>query len=182
MARLIVSTQITLDGAMEPIAEWFALQGSHDFGGQDQLASATATLLGGPTFTGLKAYWEKESGPPYADRFNAMPKFVASRTLKDPVGWNGTVLQGELAGAVRHLKERAEGVIISYGCGVLAYELCKADLVDELRFWVHAWVLGDVTVSRPFKGRELPLEHIATRTYDSGVVCVSYRPRKNAPA
>ncbi len=179
MGRLIISTQITLDGAMEPITDWFDRKGRHDLDGQDQLASSTAALLGGPTFTGLKGFWEKESGPEYADRFNAMPKYVASRSLKEPLGWNATLLQGELADAVSTLKEKTEGVIISYGCGTLAYELCKAGLVDELRFWVHAWVLGDA-VARPFKGRELPLEHIATTTYDSGVVRISYRPREGA--
>jgi dihydrofolate reductase len=106
-----------------------------------------------------------------------MPKYVASRTLTEPVGWNGTLLKGDLTAAVRKVKDETEGVIISYGCGVLAYELCRAGVVDELRFWVHTWVLGDRAVSRPFKGRELALRHIATRTYDSGVVCLSYRPR-----
>src|SRR5215475_4563727 len=96
MGRLIISTQITLDGAMDPIAEWFNPKGSHDLDGQDQLAASTAALLGRPTFVGLKQYWEKESGPEYADRFNAMPKYVVSRSLREPLGWNGTLLQGSL--------------------------------------------------------------------------------------
>jgi len=176
MGRLIISTQITLDAAMDPITEWFNPKGSHDLDGQDQLAASTAVLLGRPTFTGLKQYWEKESGPEYADRFNAMPKYVASRTLQEPLGWNATLLKGDLGPSVRKLKDTTNGVIISYGCGELAYELAKLDLVDEFRFWVHPWVLGGEFV-RPFKGRKLPLEHIATTTYDTGVVRLSYRAR-----
>ena len=176
MGRLIVSTQITLDGVMEPITEWFNPKGSHDLEGQAQLAASSATLLGGPTFTSLKGYWEKESGPEYADRFNAMPKYVASRSLREPLGWNGTLLQGDLAASVARLKAPTDGIIISYGCGELAYELAKLRLVDELRFWVHPWVIGGQAV-RPFKGRKLPLVHIATTTYDTGVVRIAYRPR-----
>jgi dihydrofolate reductase len=161
MGRLIVSTQITLDGAIDRIPEWFNATGS----------------LGGPTFTGLKGYWEKESGPPYADRFNAMPKHVASRALREPLGWNGTLLKGDLEGSVRKLKETTDGVIISYGCGQLAYVLGKLGLVDEFRFWVHPWVLGGES-TRPFKGEKLALEHIATTTYDTGVVRMSYRARR----
>jgi dihydrofolate reductase len=179
MGRLIVSTQITLDGAMEPITDWFNPRGSHDLDGQAQLAASAAALLGGPTFTGLKAYWEKQSGPEYADRFNAMPKYVASRSLREPLGWNSALLEGDLAESVRKVKETTDGVIISYGCGELAYELGKLGLVDEFRFWLHPWVLGGQSV-RPFKGRKLPLAHIATTTYDTGVVRISYRARPDA--
>jgi len=179
MGRLIVSTQITLDGAMDRITEWFNPKGSHDLDGQDQLAAATTALLGRPTFIGLKQHWEKESGREYADRFNAMPKYVASRSLQEPLGWNGTLLRGSLEDSVRKLKNTIDGVIISYGCGELAYELGKLGLVDEFRFWVHPWVLGGEAV-RPFKGRKLPLEHIATTAYDTGVVRISYRARPGA--
>jgi dihydrofolate reductase len=176
MGRLIVSTQITLDGAMERITEWFNPKGSHDLDGQAQLAASSAALLPGPTFTSFKGYWEKESGPDYADRFNAMPKLVASRSLREPLGWNGTLLKGDLAAAVAKAKETTDGVIISYGCGELAYELGKLGLVDEFRFWVHPCVIGGQS-ARPFKGRKLPLVHIATTTYDTGVVRMSYRPK-----
>jgi len=43
MGRLIISTQITLDGAMEPITEWFNPKGSHGLDGQDPLAASSAT-------------------------------------------------------------------------------------------------------------------------------------------
>jgi dihydrofolate reductase len=174
MGRLIISTQITLDGVMEPIGEWFDRKGSHDLASQDQLAGAKAALLGRPNFTGLKEFWEKESGPEYADPFNAMPKYVASRTLREPLGWNATLLRGDLAESVQKIKDATHGVIISYGCGELAYELARLGLVDEFRFWVHTWVIGGEAV-RPFKGRKVPLEHIETTTYDSGVVRMSYR-------
>jgi len=176
MGRLIFSTQITLDGVMEPISDWFDQKGSHDLAGQAQLAASKAALLGGPNFTGMKKFWEKESGPEYADPFNALPKFVASRTLREPLGWNSTLLKEDLAKSVRKLKEETDGIIISYGCGELAYDLAKLGLIDELRFWIHTWVVGGEGV-RPFKGKKLPERHIATTTYDTGVVRISYRPK-----
>jgi dihydrofolate reductase len=174
MGRLIISTQITVDGAMDRMPEWFDQKGSHDLASQDQLAGSNVALLGRKNFTALKEYWEKESGPEYADPFNAIPKYVASRTLREPLGWNATLLEGDLAESVKKVKDETQGVIISYGCGELAYELARLGLVDELRFWVHTWVIGGEAV-RPFQGRKVPLEHIETTTYDTGVVRLSYR-------
>ena len=166
MARLIVSTQMTLDGVMDPMGDWFTPEGAHDHDGRDQLAAADALLLGRPTFEGLRGHWEHETGPKYADRINAIPKHVAMRSSSGSVGWNGTCLEGDLEDAVRRLKDESTGMVLSYGCGALAYELATRDLVDEFRFWVHPWVQGDGL--RPFLGQEVPLEQVEATAYDMG--------------
>lgn len=61
MGRLIVSTQMTLDGVID-VGEWYVVDGEHDRAGKDQLAQASAVLLGRKTYEGLAAYWARSSG------------------------------------------------------------------------------------------------------------------------
>ena len=56
MGRLIVSTQMTLDGVID-VGEWYVASGEHDRAGRDQLADASALLLGRKTYEGLAGYW-----------------------------------------------------------------------------------------------------------------------------
>ena len=109
---------------------------------------------------------------------NGIPKYVASRTLEEPLEWNASLIKGELAESVTSLKARHRGNLISFGCGELAYELAKQGLADEIDFWVNptVWGSGD----RAFHGRQVRMRLIATTAFDSGVVLLSYRPVPNA--
>ena len=59
----------------------------------------------------------------WADLLNPMPKFVASRTLQEPLTWNATLLKGELEDAVAKLKAERDGHLITNGCGKLTRNL-----------------------------------------------------------
>ena len=102
MGRLIVSTQMTLDGVID-VGEWFVADGEHDRAGKDQLGRASAVLLGRKTYEGLAAYWAPLKDE-WANLINPMPKYVASRTLHAPLEWNSTLLEGDAADAVSRLK------------------------------------------------------------------------------
>ncbi|MGZ4430374.1 MAG: dihydrofolate reductase family protein [Gaiellales bacterium] len=185
MGELIVSTQVTLDGVMDPI-EWFNRHGEHAWhqaagrASFAQLRAADALLLGRRTYEGLAGVWPDltdEVG--FADHINAKPKFVASRSPLESLSWNAQHLEGDLAPAVVALKQRSDGHLLSYGCGELAHQLVTDGLVDELRFWVNpvAWGAG----TRPFHGSgPIPLELAGTTTFDTGVVLLSYRPTLRA--
>jgi dihydrofolate reductase len=179
---LIVSTQVTLDGVMEPI-DWFNRHGEHGWNEAtgrasfDLLRSADALLLGRRTYEGLSAAWptmQDEVG--FADHINAMPKLVASRSSLGALTWNARPLEGGLVESVTALEQRDGLNLLSYGCGAVAHELLAHGLVDELRFWVNPviWGAGD----RPFRDAG-PVELLlaSTTAYATGVVCLSYRPR-----
>src|SRR4051812_43431355 len=86
MGRLIVSAQMTVDCVMDPMEEWFdATREEGD--GVAQLRAADALILGRKTYEGLAEYWPK-SDDAYAQLINPMPKFVASRTINEPLTWN----------------------------------------------------------------------------------------------
>ena len=104
-----------------------------------------------------------------------MPKFVASRTLQEPLAWNATLIEGDLAAAVSGLKEKLDGDLLSFGCGELARGLLAHDLVDELRFWVHPSIWG--SGERPFGGSDrIGLQLLGSESFDSGVMLLRYQP------
>jgi len=72
----------------------------------------------------------------FGDRVNRLPKYVASRTLRDPT-WNATVIQGEVRDAVYRLKRENRGDILMYGSAMLGQTLVEHDLIDEIRLMVH---------------------------------------------
>ncbi|MFB4298306.1 dihydrofolate reductase family protein [Actinomadura sp. NTSP31] len=179
MGKVIVSTQMTVDGVIDRIDEWFTPAGEHeDSGSFDQLFAADALLLGRKTYEGLASVWPTITDTRgFADRVNGMPKFVISRTLRGPLEWNASLVEGTPAEAISELKQRYTGNLVSYGCGELAHHLATQGLVDEIRFWVHPVVLGHGT--RPFHSLEPPVHMTLTgsTTYRSGVTLLSYRPK-----
>src|SRR6185312_4718838 len=56
----------------------------------EALAAADALLFGRRTWQGMAAAWPGRAGDPYADRMNAITKYVASRTLgtDDVAAWS----------------------------------------------------------------------------------------------
>ena len=117
----------------EGLGEWFVADGEDDRAGKDQLADASAVLLGRKTYEGLAAYWSPLKDD-WANLINPKPKYVASRTLQAPLEWSSTLLEGDAAHAVSSLKAELPSDLLMYGCGELARTLLAATLVDELRF------------------------------------------------
>jgi dihydrofolate reductase len=182
MGKLIVSTQVTLDGVMDSFGGWFNSRGEHSWevaagrASFDQLRAADAILLGRKTYEGLATVWPAITDDVgFADHINAKQKFVASRSPRDSLTWNAVPLTGDLATAVTALKTRDGGHLISYGCGEFAHELAALGLVDEFRFWINPVVWGYGT--RPFAGYEpIGLALVSATTYDTGIVRLNYRP------
>src|ERR671937_2359356 len=105
-AKLIVTEFVSLDGVMEDPggAEDFKYGGwtfeidRGDEGNRfklDETMSSAALLLGRRTYEGFAAAWPGRDGE-FADKFNTMPKYVVSSTLRDPEWTNSTVLSGDV--------------------------------------------------------------------------------------
>ena len=175
MGRLIVSAQMTMDSVMDHMEGWFDPEGESEEDGVEELRAADALILGRETYEGLAAYWPNQEGT-YAELVNPIPKYVASRTIKEPLTWNSQLLRPDPAEGVAALKAQHNGDLISYGCGELANYLARRGLVDEVRFWLHPVVWGDGV--RPFHAGKLPLRLrlTAVTTFTSGVVKLRYQP------
>jgi dihydrofolate reductase len=152
VGRIIVTEFISLDGVIEDPG------GSEDFkyGGWsfelsrgeegdrfklDETMASAALLLGRTTYEGFAEAWPQRDGE-FADKFNSMPKYVVSSTLKDPEWTNTTVLEGDLGEEVAKLKEQIDGDIVVHGSAQLAQTLLDLDLVDRLHLMVFPVVLG----------------------------------------
>jgi dihydrofolate reductase len=135
---------------------------------------AEAQLLGRVTYEGFAAAWpsvEDEQG--FADKMNAMPKYVVSATLTEPTWENTTVLEGDATEAVRELKSADGGPLLIGGSGQLVRTLVTAGLNDELRLIVHPIVVGEG--GRLFDGSsKVQLTLTETKPMDSGIVILVY--------
>jgi dihydrofolate reductase len=182
MGRLVINNAMSVNAAFEaPAPEpdgWLVLDAGSNQVSLEQFLVADAMVLGRKTYEGLAAVWPTLAGDPalgaFADRLNTMPKYVASRSLQEPLEWNATLLAGDLAESVPALKER-HGLLVVSGAGELTHALTTLGLVDELWFWVspYLWPAGP----RIFDGAgPVRLELIGSTTFPSGVVRLAYRP------
>lgn len=176
MGKLIISSHITVDGVIGPSPQdWATFDTEGEKYKFDQLLAADAFLLGRKVYEGLSAFWPTATDDTgFADRVNELPKYVASRTLDEPLTWNSSLVKGDLAEGVAELKRRHRGNLISFGCGELAYELAVRGLVDEVHFWVQPVVIGPG--ERAFHGREVRMTRLSSTTFDAGTTLLSYRP------
>lgn len=111
MSKIIVFTNLTLDGVMQAPGRidedprdgfehggWatpFAVMSSSEAG--ESVPHFGALLLGRRTYEGLYDYWPKQTGNPMTEMLNNMPKYVASTTLQEPLPWiNSTLLKGDI--------------------------------------------------------------------------------------
>ena len=152
MGRITVTEFVSLDGVMEdPGGSEGSRHGGWSFevsrgpeGDQfklDETLDTEALLLGRVTYEGFAAAWPSREGE-FADRFNTMPKYVVSSTLKEPEWANSTVLDGNVLDEVARLKQERDGNIVVHGSARLVQTLVENDLVDELRLMVFPVVLG----------------------------------------
>jgi dihydrofolate reductase len=181
MGKLIVMNQVTVNGAFEaPTPDhWLVLDEDSSEASLEQLILAEAMLLGRKTFEGLAAVWPQLADEPtmarFAERLNPMPKYVASRTLTEPLDWNARLIEGDLEDAVPALKATLAGNLIVSGCGELAHTLTRQGSVDEFWFWINPCIWADGP--RIFDGvGPVRLELVASTPYRSGVVWLRYRP------
>jgi dihydrofolate reductase len=137
-----------------------------------------AFLLGRRTYDIFAASWPNATDPddPVAKRLNTLPKYVASTTLQDPKWANTTVLEGDLAAAVRALKQREGRELQVHGSGALVRFLLDNDLVDRLNLLVFPVIVGAGRRLLPDEGIATGLALDESRTTPSGVTISVYRP------
>jgi dihydrofolate reductase len=192
MGQVVVTEFITLDGVAEDPGGGEGLAGggwSFQFdrgpeGDQfkhDELFASDAHLLGRNTYRAFAGAWPSRTGD-FADRFNALPKYVLSRTLEKGDWGDTTILRGDLSTEVAQLRQRHDGNILVSGSIGLVRSLLAADLVDELRLMVFPIVLG--TGKRLFSDNAKPvaLRLVSSRPAGETVVLTLQRRDDTAEA
>jgi dihydrofolate reductase len=193
MARIVLQEFLTLDGVMQgPGGPDEDRSNGFEKGGwqlgfadgrlgefvMDGLTNAGAYLVGRRTYDIFAGYWPNQGAENVvAAPMNSKPKFVASRTLSEPLSWqNSTLVNGDVVGRLRELKSEMDGDILVIGSGDLAQTLMSHDLVDAYRLMVYPVVLGEG--KRLFRNadatKQLRLTDSTPTT--SGVLLLTYVP------
>src|SRR5919108_6511264 len=175
MGKIVVSENLTLDGVVQDPAGaegfrrggWLGRIGERGREGAakvllDEASRAAAQLFGRRTYEFLAARWPSRTGP-FADRLNAMPKYVVSSTLGHADWSNSTVLAGDVVFEVSKLKEEIDGEIVVAGSIRLVRTLMENDLVYELRLMIYPVVLGAGERLFGETTDERPVRLVATR-------------------
>ena len=139
------------------------------------LGEAGALLLGRRTYEGLSSAYTAMPSNPFVDRMNAIPKFVATRTLHE-LGWNATPIKEDVAAFVTDLKRRSTGNILKYGNGELDVPLMERGLIDEFHLLLTpvATGTGQHLFEQVVGAPGLHLLHL--ERFHSGVVLLVYTP------
>src|SRR5881392_985621 len=191
MGRVVVTEFVSLDGVMEDPggAEDFEHGGwtfaFENAGGMqfklDEALATEALLLGRVTYEGFAAAWPSRDGD-FADKFNSMPKYVVSSTLRNPEWNNSKVVEGELAEGVSKLKQEVDGDIVVHGSAQLVQGLLERDLVDELRLMVFPVVLGSGKRLFGESPEKKPLRLVESKPGGAGVTILTYEPAQDGAA
>jgi len=186
MKKLIVSEFVTLDGVMEapggeeghPHSGWVFdfMSPEQEKYKLDETLDSEALLLGRVTYEGFSEAWPDRGGE-FADKMNAMPKFVVSSTLEDPTWDNTSVLKGDAAEEVGKLKEADGGPILVAGSCTLVHALIEHGLIDEVRLMVFPVTVGGGKRVFPENQNKTPFELTDTRSFSTGVVANTFTPK-----
>jgi dihydrofolate reductase len=194
MGRLIASEFVTLDGVIEAPGHdqhrdgknaWALRYASADQQRYkaEELLQACAILMGRVTYEIFAAFWPtapKDEG--FADRMNALPKYVVSRSLETADWQNSTIIRANPAEKIAELKRQPGGSILLVGSADLLNSLIPHDVIDEYRLMVFPVVLG--SGKRLFRDKTdiTHLQLVDTRTFASGVTVLTYRPGDRVPS
>ncbi|MET0975155.1 MAG: dihydrofolate reductase family protein [Leifsonia sp.] len=176
MGRLTISFEMTLDGVFDHMEQWFDPDDHEVQRASDGLVfGADAVLLGRASYEFFREYWPAQTDDRgFAAHYNALPKYVASRTLTGPLDWNATRIEGDVVDTVRQLLERYDS-IVSHGYGELAATLVDAGLVDEVHAGIHPFLVGEAD-DRLRTPHPVGLRLLDVRASASGTINARYAP------
>jgi len=143
MARLVFGMNQSLDGYVDHTA--FAPDATLFRHFVEQAQAQTGSVYGRQMYEVMR-YWDTDdpgwaaAERDFAAAWRKQPKWVVSRSLKS-VGPNATIVEPDLAGAIRKLKAERDGEIEVAGPN-LAHSLTDLGLIDEYRIYLHPVVLG----------------------------------------
>ncbi len=176
MRKIIVAAEVSMDGVvnnpeMFPEIFKYHIEDVQEYL-DNLLYSSDALLLGRLTYEGFANVWPTRTGK-MADYINKMPKHVASRTLKEPLSWNSTLIQGDVVEELRKLKQMDGRDMVQYGVGELTQTMLDHGLVDRFQLLVFPFTFGKG--GRWFDGMDIKrFKLIECKTYKSGAILMQY--------
>jgi dihydrofolate reductase len=184
MGKIIAAEYLTLDGVTQdpgPSGEFEHRGWTVPFWNDELseyqselLFASDALLLGRVTYAEFVASWPLRSGDPFTERMNSLPKFVASTTLEEPLEWNATLLEADVAEAVEKLRQQPGQDLLIYGSGELVHTLMQHNLIDIYRLMLYPLVLASGKRFFRERGDKTTLTLTDVKTTSTGVVVLTY--------
>ena len=175
MGSLIATAQATLDGVIDPVADWVQPDGDHGEYSFERQERSAGLVLGRKTYEGLAGYWPSQTGR-WADMVNGLPKYVGSTTLSGELDWNASLLEDDIEESVPRLKDEVDGDLFMHGSGEFAYSLAERGLIDEYEVYVNPIVWGHGNVHVLGDRGTIRMQLSDVKRFDSGVVLLTYLP------
>ncbi|MDO8731967.1 MAG: dihydrofolate reductase family protein [Actinomycetota bacterium] len=183
MGKIVVTTFMSLDGVVEAPGgeEGFEHSGwVHSYANDDwleyklqEVLDSEALLIGRTTYESFAGAWPERDGE-FADKINAMPKYVVSTTMT-LADWNNTsVLSGHFRTEVDKVKAAHRGEIQVAGSRTVVNALKELDLVDEYHFMIFPIILGSGFGLFDEVEDTYALSYRTTQNFDNGVVVHTY--------
>jgi dihydrofolate reductase len=192
MRNIVVFTSLTLDGVMQaPGRPDEDRRGGFEHGGWAQpyndpvmasvaaegMANGGALLLGRRTYEDFFSFWPNQTDNPFTAVLDNTQKYVASRTLQEPLPWrNSTLLPGDAMDAVAKLREQPGKDLVVLGSGELVQSLMRRNLVDEYVLLIHPLVLGSGRRLFTDGGPPAAFRLVDSKMTTTGVVIATYQP------
>jgi len=192
MRKIVVTNSLTLDGVMQgPGRPDEDRRGGFEHGGWalpykdpvmmtamgEGIAEGADLLFGRRTYEDFFAVWTGRKDNPFTTVLDNSQKYVASRTLREPLPWqNSTLLSGDVAEMVARLKEQPGKDIVVLGSGDLLQTLVRHGLVDLYVLLIHPLVLGQGRRLFGDEAQRSALHLVKSVTTTTGVVIGTYQP------
>lgn len=193
MSKIVVFNSVTLDGVMQaPARPDEDTRGGFEHGGwavpysdpaigrafEESKATTGGLLLGRRTYEDFYSVWPNRTDNPFTEVLNNATKYVASRTLSEPLPWmNSILLKGDVPAAVAELKSQPVRDLVILGSGELIQTLMKHNLIDTYMLFIHPLVLGSGRRLFP-DGVFATLQLVDVKSSGTGVVIATYQPAK----
>jgi len=194
MRKIVVFNSLTLDGVMQapgrpdedvrggfPYGGWATPYADPEMGraAGESMATAGGLLFGRRTYEDFYSVWPNRTDNPFTEVLNNTQKYVASRTLKEPLPWmNSSLLKGDVPEAVSPLKAQQGKDLVILGSGELIQTLMQHQLIDRYVLLIHPLILG--TGRKLFRDGSSysKLQLVDSKTTPNGVVIATYQPAK----
>ena len=192
MAKIVAFESITLDGVMQAPGRpdedtrdgfahggWAAPYSDTPEQGRavaESMSTTGAMLLGRRTYEDFFHAWAGRTDNPFSPVFDNNTKYVASRTLREPLVWQNSVLLSSGTDGVARLRREPGKDIVVLGSGALVRSLAAAGLIDRWMLFIHPLVLGSGRRLFAEDAARVALRLVESRTTSTGVVIATYEP------
>jgi dihydrofolate reductase len=192
--NIVVFNSVTLDGVMQSPGRpdedtrggftqggWAAPYSSPEQGEivAQSMSTTGALLLGRRTYEDFYGFWPHQTDNPFTEVLNNSTKYVASRSLREPLPWqNSVLLHGDAVDEVAKLRQEPGKDIVILGSGELIRSLIPRGLIDRFILSVHPLVLGSGQRMFADDGTLAKLRLVDAKPTSSGVIIATYEPER----